>query len=124
MKTLPEVDFCGHRVSRLICGGNPFSGYSHVSAELDREMIEYYDMPKLQAALQECSRQGITAFQSRGDRHQMRMFLEYRQNGGTLQWIAQTASEFASMEANIAEIVRYKPIAVYHHGIQQQPCES
>ena len=33
-----------------------------------------------------------------------------------MQWIAQTASEFASIPANIAEIARYKPIAIYHHG--------
>jgi hypothetical protein len=116
MKTLPEVDFFGHRVSRLICGGNPFSGFSHLSAQLDREMIEYYNMPNLQAILQECWDQGITAFQSRGDRHQMRMHLEHRQNGGKMKWIAQTASEFASIEANIDEIVRYEPIAIYHHG--------
>ena len=40
MNSLPTADFFGHAVSRLICGGNPFSGFSHVSAELDREMIE------------------------------------------------------------------------------------
>ena len=33
-----------------------------------------------------------------------------------MQWIAQTASEFASIEANINEITRYRPIAIYHHG--------
>lgn len=46
--TLPTVDLCGKKVSRLICGGNPLSGYSHVSSQLDREMIEYYNMPNLQ----------------------------------------------------------------------------
>ena len=38
---MQTVDFFGHCVSRLICGGNPLSGYSHVSSELDAEMIEY-----------------------------------------------------------------------------------
>jgi hypothetical protein len=116
MNAIPHVDFCGHSVSRLICGGNPLSGFSHVSAQLDWEMIEYYDMPALQALLSECWRQGINTFQSRGDRHQMRMYLEHLQRGGQLQWIAQTASEFASIEANIAEIARYRPMAIYHHG--------
>ena len=51
MTMLPTVDLCGQRVTRLICGGNPLSGYSHVSGELDREMIEYYDMPHIQALL-------------------------------------------------------------------------
>jgi hypothetical protein len=113
---LPTVNFFGTQVSRLICGGNPLSGFSHVSAELDWEMIEYYTMPNLQALLDECWRNGINTFQSRGDRHQMRMFLEHRLAGGRMQWIAQTASEFASIPANIAEISRYRPIAIYHHG--------
>ena len=46
----------------------------------------------------------------------MRVFLEHRLNGGSIQWIAQTASEFASHSANVSEIASYKPIAIYHHG--------
>ena len=113
---LPAVDLCGVKVTRLICGGNPLSGYSHVSPELDWEMIEYYNMPNIQALLEECWRRGINTLQSRGDRLQMRAFLEHRQRGGQMHWIAQTASEFASITANIAEIARYRPIAIYHHG--------
>jgi hypothetical protein len=44
------------------------------------------------------------------------MFLEHRLNGGKMQWIVQTASEFADMSRHIAEISRYEPIAIYHHG--------
>jgi len=113
---LPTIDLCGHRVSRLICGGNPLSGISHVSAEMDRDMTEYYTMPNLQALLEECWRQGINTVQSRGDRHQMRMILEHRLSGGKMQWIAQTASEFRDIHANIAQIARFEPIAIYHHG--------
>lgn len=113
---LPTFDLCGTPVTRLLCGGNPFSGFSHVDAALDREMVEYYTMPNLQATLAECWNQGINTFQSRGDRHQMRMYLEHRLAGGRMQWIAQTASEFRSLEANIAEIARYEPLAIYHHG--------
>jgi len=113
---LPAVDFFGHKVARLICGGNPLSGFSHVSDQLDWEMIEYYTMPNIQALFDECLKNGINTFQSRGDRHQMRAFLEHRLKGGKIQWIAQTASEFRSIESNIAELARYKPIAIYHHG--------
>ena len=113
---LPTVGFCGKQVGRFICGGNPLSGFSHVTSEMDREMIEYYSMPHILGLFDECLRNGINTFQSRGDRHQMRAFLEHQQNGGKIQWIAQTASEFASIPSNIAEIARYKPIAIYHHG--------
>ena len=113
---LPTVDLCGTRVTRLICGGNPLSGFSHFSAEKDREMVEYNTMPNLQALLDECWSNGINTYQSRGDRHQMRMYLEHKLNGGTMQWIAQTASEFADIGRNIREISGYGPAAIYHHG--------
>ena len=113
---LPTIDLCGTRVTRLICGGNPFSGYSHVSAELDWEMVRYYTMPHLQTCLDECWRQGINTVQTRGDRLMMRMILEHREGGGQMQWLAQTASEFRDIKANIAEICRYGPFAIYQHG--------
>jgi hypothetical protein len=37
---LPRVDFCGISMTRLIIGANPFSGYSHQTAERDRAMRE------------------------------------------------------------------------------------
>ena len=113
---MPQIEFCGCRMSRLVCGGNPLSGYSHVSADLDREMIEYYTMPNIQGLWDDCWRNGINTVQSRGDRHQMRAYLEHRLGGGQVQWIAQTASEFANIQANIREIKRYEPVAIYHHG--------
>ena len=122
MPTLPTIDFFGRQVSRLICGGNPFSGFSHVNAELDREMVEYYTGPNTQALLDECLTQGINTMQSRGDRHQMRAVLDHHLGGGEIQWIAQTASEFASIPANIAEIACYQPIAIYNHGTHTDNC--
>jgi hypothetical protein len=116
METLPTIDLGGRRVTRLICGGNPLHGISHFSAEMDQDMLTYYIMPNLQALLEECWRQGINTFQSRGDRYQMRAYMQHRLGGGKVQWIAQTASEFADIKANIAEIVLYEPIAIYHHG--------
>ncbi len=113
---LPTIKLGEHNVTRLICGGNLFSGFSHISAEFDQELLEYYTMPNLLAALDECLANGINTFQSRGDRHQSRMYLEHRLNGGDIQWITQTASEMKDLRANIRNIIRYNPIAIYHHG--------
>ncbi len=79
-------------------------------------MLHYFTMPRLQALLDECWRQGINTVQTRGDRHTMRMYMEHVDNGGKLQWIAQTASEFRDIFANIAQIASFGPIAIYHHG--------
>jgi hypothetical protein len=113
---LPTIRLGEHDVSRLIIGGNPLSAISHFSAEMDRAMLEYYTMPNLQAALAACQAAGINTIQSRGDRHQMRMILEHRLGGGGMQWIAQTASEFADHAANIRQIAGFGPIAIYIHG--------
>ena len=113
---LPTVRIGDKDVTRLICGGNPVSGISHFTNEMDWDMLRYYTMPRLQQLLDECWRQGINTVQTRGDRHTMRMYLEHRENGGRMQWIAQTASEFSDIYANIAQICDYEPIAIYHHG--------
>ena len=113
---LPTTRIGPLEVTRLICGGNPFSGFSHVSEELDWEMLRYYTMPRLQETLDECWRNGINTVVSRGDRHQMRTYLEHRERGGKLQWIVQTAPELADLRANIAQIARFGAAAIYNQG--------
>jgi hypothetical protein len=113
---LPTIGIGDSKVTRLICGGNPISGISHFSSEMDSDMLHYYTMPRLQQLLDECWRQGINTVQTRGDRHTMRMYLEHKENGGRLQWIAQTASEFRDIYANIDRIAAFGPIAIYNHG--------
>src|SRR2546421_3613666 len=116
MTTLPTIRFSGHDVSRLIVGGNPFSGNSHQNSALDSEMMDYFTVERIKATLFECERQGLTAMQSRGDRHIMRMLREYRAEGGRLHWIAQIASEMVDLPRNIRQIAAAGAIATYHHG--------
>jgi len=113
---LPTIALGAKQVTRLICGGNPFSGFSHINAEVDRDFIDYYTVPNLLATLDECWANGINTFQSRGDQHQIRLYHEHKLNGGRMQWIAQTASEWRDLRANIRNIIKYEPIAIYHHG--------
>lgn len=112
----PVVKLGPHTVSRLIVGGNPISGNSHVSAALSREMLDYFTAANAKRLLADCERAGINTWQSRGDRHIMRLLHEYRLEGGNIQWIAQTASEHADIARNIRDIASYRPIGIYHHG--------
>ena len=117
MKTrLPTIRIGERDVTRLICGGNPVSGISHWSREMDLDMLRYFSMARLLAMLEECQRQGLNTYQTRGDRFTVRLYLEHRESGGKLQVIAQTASEFADIYSNIGEIASYQPMAIYHHG--------
>lgn len=113
---LPTVKLGEHDVSRLIMGGNPFSGGSHTSPELDQAFVDYYTTENMKLALRECEANGINATQLRGDRHIMRMLHEYRNEGGKLQWIAQTASELRDLPGNIHGCASAGAIGIYHHG--------
>jgi hypothetical protein len=118
MESMPQVQFGNTKISRLIVGGNPISGNSHVSGRLSREMTNYFTAAKVKELLQNCESAGINTWQSRGDRHIMRLLNEYRLEGGKIQWIAQTASELADIPRNIETIADMKPVGIYHHGTQ------
>jgi hypothetical protein len=114
---MPVVNFGGHTVSRLIVGGNPISGNSHIDAAASLEMTDYFTAENVKKLLRRCEQAGINAWQSRGDRHILRLLNEYRLEGGSLQWIAQTATELANIPAHIRSIAATaKPIAIYNHG--------
>jgi hypothetical protein len=116
MSLLPTIRIGDKDVTRLICGGNPISGISHFSHEMDWDMLRYYTMPRLMELLDECVKQGINTLQTRGDFHTMRMYLEYCERGGKIQWLVQTASEYRDLHANIDRMASFGPIAMYHHG--------
>jgi hypothetical protein len=113
---MPVAPFGKHELSRLIVGGNPVSANSHAGAALDREMRDYFTAANVKQMLRRCEEAGVNTWQSRADRHIMRLLHEYRVEGGGIQWIAQTASELADIPRNIREIAAAGAIGVYHHG--------
>jgi len=113
---LPTIRLGDHEVTRLIVGGNPFSGNSHVNRQLDEEMRDFFTTETIKNTLRRCEECGINTAQMRGDRHIMRILREYRLQGGNLHWIAQTASEFASFEGNVNQIAQAGAFAIYLHG--------
>ncbi|MBN1345795.1 MAG: hypothetical protein JXQ73_24100 [Phycisphaerae bacterium] len=116
MPLLPQVPLGPHTISRLVIGGNPFKGFSHYTPRLDEDMRAYYTEPRMVEVLLRCEREGMTTMVSRGDHHIMSMIRAYREAGGTMQWICQTASEWEDVLENIRVIAELDPIAIYHHG--------
>ncbi len=111
------VPFGAARISRLIAGGNPVSGISHMSAALSQEMLDYFTSTNIKRLLRACETSGVNTWQSRGDRHIIRLLHEYRQEGGRVQWIAQTATEI-DFDRNLREIASEKPVGIYLHGVR------
>lgn len=118
MPELPQVDIGGILVSRLIVGGNPFSGNSHFSGELSREMRDYYTTERIKATLRDCETEGINTFLGRGDNHISRVLVEHWNEGGAIQFIAQTCPERASIIDNIDRIAGIGTQMCYVHGGQ------
>ncbi len=118
MPELAAVHLGNVAVSRLIVGGNPFSGNSHQSAELNAEMRDYYTVERIKATLRDCEEQGINTFLGRADNHIQRMLVEYWNEGGAIQWIAQTAPERASLPDNIRQLAGAGAKCCYVHGGQ------
>ncbi|MGQ9555794.1 MAG: hypothetical protein ACUVWR_16975 [Anaerolineae bacterium] len=113
---MPKTRLGNHWVSRLIVGGNPFSGNSHLGPEASLEMRDYHSSQRVLETLRLCEKWGISAFQSRGDSHMIHLVNDYRIAGGNLAWVAQTASEMADFRTNVQQIARAGAIAIYLHG--------
>lgn len=113
--TLPTVEIAGLEISRLLLGGNPVSGFSHLSPEATEGMLNYFTAENVKALLRRCEECGITAAVMRADNHVIRLLREYWNEGGTIRWIAQTAPEEEHL-GNVDKAVRYGASAVSIHG--------
>ncbi|MDF1514811.1 MAG: hypothetical protein P1S60_13460, partial [Anaerolineae bacterium] len=115
---LPTVKLGAHDVTRLTIGGNPFSGFSHQTPERDQDMVNYFTTARIKETLQQAEALGVTTFLGRVDKHIRRILMEYWDEGGTIQWLAQTAPEFTSLQGNIAGAISTGATAIYLHGGQ------
>lgn len=113
---LPEVDFAGIKISRLLIGGNPFAGNAHTNSSLGQEMLDYYTVANIKKDLAECEKQGITCGQLRGDMHIRRLLKEYWDEGGQIKWLAQTAPEMGDFATHVTQVKNYGASAIYVHG--------
>jgi hypothetical protein len=115
---MDQVDLAGLPVSRFIIGGNPFSTVSHQGEGRDQEMRQWYTTARIKATLTEAEACGVTTFLGRADNHIIRMLSEYRDEGGGIDWIAQTAPELASIERSVDRAISGGANAIFVHGGQ------
>jgi hypothetical protein len=104
------------RVSRFILGSNPFSGFSHQSPAVDLHMKRYFTTARIKETLHSAAALGVNTLIGRSDHHVMRLLLEYWDEGGTLQWFAQTCPELGSPEVSINRAEAMGAKACHVHG--------
>jgi hypothetical protein len=117
---LSSVKIGNLSVSKLILGGNPFSGFSHISTEKDLEMKRYYKVAKIKDEFAKAEHLNINTFLGRADHHVMRTLLEYWDEGGEIQWIAQTCPGVGQVDLGIFNAYTGGAKACYIHGGQME----
>lgn len=113
---VPTVCLGSMNVSRLIIGGNPFSGFSHQSRERSTEMVAWYSDERIIEALFQAQELGLNACLCRGDDHITRVLKRFWDEGGTLRWIAQTNSRAETAVAGARYCLDHGASACYLHG--------
>ena len=103
-------------VSRFIIGSNPFSGFSHQSPQNDWAMRHYFTNARIKETLHEAETLGVNTVIARTDFHVMRLLFEYWDEGGSLQWFAQTCPEVGSHAACIQRASAFGAKACHLHG--------
>jgi len=111
-----RIEIKGVEVSRFVLGSNPFSGISHQSPEASRRMAHYYTTARLKEVLFEAERLGVNTIIARGDRHVTRLLLEYWDEGGRLQWVAQTCPELGPPEVVVRRAMEFGAKGCFVHG--------
>jgi len=107
---LPIVDFLGVPTSKLIVGCNPFVGFSYHSPEMDEEMMDYYVGSRISQTLMQAQAIGYTTMLLLADSLLLRVVREYRENGGTMDMLAQVT------EAPLPPLLKASPRMAYMQG--------
>lgn len=103
-------------VSRLILGGNPLSGSSHMGAEMDLAMKRYFTSVRIKELYAQAESLGVTTHIARVDHHIMRLLLEYWDEGGAIQWIAQISPVLGEPERGLRNALGSGAKAAFIHG--------
>lgn len=113
---LDQIQLGNVPVSRVIIGGNPFSGFSHQTDTKNREMCRYFTTQRIKDTLREAESLGVNTHLGRADHHIMRVLLEYWDEGGSIQWIAQTCPEVGDIARGIQNALHGGAKACFIHG--------
>jgi len=108
---LPSIQLGKYRISRLVAGANPISGYSYQGPHTDRSMKEYFTLERRVEFLQNCERAGITAHQF--SNYKDSEYLKAARDHGVKLHFFGLHSDAATVKEAVQTV---GPIALVHHG--------
>jgi len=113
---LPTVKFLGNEITRVILGDNPFIGNSYVPDMYPRqEMYDFYTADKVLEAFFKAEESGINAYMCLADPFLIRIYRQYRAEGGKMRIMFQTYPPI-DLQTSLYQMMDCEPIAIYHQG--------
>jgi len=119
----PRIPFGPHTISRLILGGNPINGGSHMSRFIDNQMRRYFTPERILALLSDCEREGINLWQTCPTSQfpsNLDVYRRHRERGGQLHYMSiatEMPSRWGRQDPDIiARIAGVGAIAIAHWG--------
>ena len=107
---LPQIPFGKARISRLVCGSNPFHAGSHLSTFVNQAMREYYTPEQIIKTLLRCEAAGINCWQISGP-HMLDLVKQLRDAGSRMQIVS-----LGSKAEDLAPLAKAGCLGVAHHG--------
>jgi len=123
-QSMPQVPFGPYMVSRLILGGNPTNGGSHMSSLIDKEMRRFFTPERILQLLSDSESKGINAWQTCPTTRfpsNLDIYRQHKERGGKVHYMS-IATEMplrggpAPDNFGIASIVEAGAIAIAHWG--------
>ena len=111
---LPTVKLGQHDITRMVAGYNPIGGYSHATTNLSQHMRSYYTVERTVEFLRHCEAEGINAFQFDLSAKIEKVLDVLWGTDTKLRFICLHAER--ASDASLDHLMKYKPIAVVHHG--------
>jgi hypothetical protein len=109
--SMPQIMLGQHKISRIMCGANPFLGYSYMGIHADRHMKEYFTSQRAADLITSCEKAGITAHQSSS---RVDYFPILRERGSKVKVITLVSP---TDQEKLNEIIKAaNSIALVHHG--------
>lgn len=105
--TVPMVNFFGQEVSRLICGSNPFLGYSYRSPAHNKWQRRTFTRERISEVLEKCLEVGINTLLGNMDDDRTlprALNLLERRTGSRMKWIRNFSMNMWEGSAQISPI--------------------
>jgi len=111
-----QANFFGHSVSKLIVGDNPFNGHSYIEDRITgEEMKSYYTAERIKATLRHLEELGYNTMLPLANPYIIRVFQEYRAEGGKMQYIWQPYMPM-NQQVSVRELATLPTLGIYHQG--------